>query len=379
MNPVISNVEEENGIFYYRLSGVNISFANALRRIMLSEIPTIVFRTSPHEENKVRIHKNTTRLNNELIKQRLSCIPIHISDTSFPLDDHIVELDVTNTTGTIKYVTTKDFKIKNIKNERYLTEEATRKIFPPNPITKDWIIIARLRPKTSSLAGEALKLESKFDIGTAKQNSAFNVVATCSYGASQDPVAVNAAWTEYDKTQAQKEGEVWKDERDIAKSDWLLLDGKRHVIPNSVDFTVESVGVFSNTNIIYRACHIMLDKLKSFEATIQAEHDLIKVSDSTIENCYDITLKGEDYTLGKVLEFVLYDKHYNMASNTKSDKTVSYCGFRKPHPHIDESLIRLGFMVPREVPDVVDILVNTARDATAVFEKIASNFNETAE
>jgi DNA-directed RNA polymerase alpha subunit len=64
----------------FTLSGVNVSLANAIRRTILSDIPLIVFRTSPHEQNKANIILNTTRLNNEILKQRLSCIPIHIKD-----------------------------------------------------------------------------------------------------------------------------------------------------------------------------------------------------------------------------------------------------------------------------------------------------------
>ena len=83
MNPVVSNLTEENSHLKFRLSNINVSLANGLRRIVLSEIPTIVFRTTPHDKSKAKIQVNTTRMNNELIKQRLSCIPIHIQQTDF--------------------------------------------------------------------------------------------------------------------------------------------------------------------------------------------------------------------------------------------------------------------------------------------------------
>ena len=91
-----------------------MSIANALRRIIVSDIPTFVFRTYPYNENKAEIRHNTTRLHNEIIKQRLSCIPIHIQDMGFPYKDYVIELDVKNETDNIVYVTTRDFKIKNI-------------------------------------------------------------------------------------------------------------------------------------------------------------------------------------------------------------------------------------------------------------------------
>ena len=38
MNPTVTNISEEDNVFRFQLSGVNMSLANALRRIMLSEI-----------------------------------------------------------------------------------------------------------------------------------------------------------------------------------------------------------------------------------------------------------------------------------------------------------------------------------------------------
>ena len=89
-------------------------------------------------------------------------------------------------------------------------------------------------------------------------------------------------------------------------------------------------------------------------------------SETTIPNSFDITLKNEDYTLGKVIEFILYAKHY--------DETLTYCGFRKPHPHIDESIIRLGFKNPADKVMVTTYIVNAAVDAVRIYEKIGKTF-----
>ena len=242
--PVIDNLSEENYTLKFRLSNVNVSLSNALRRIILSEIPTIVFRTTPYSENKATIYTNTTRLNNELIKQRLSCIPIYITDTEFPYQDYLVEINIKNDTNTIIYITTKDFKIKNIKTDTYLTESETRNIFPPNFISGDYIDFVRLRPRLSdTLPGEELHMECLLDIGTAKQDSAFNVAATCCYGNTLDPVKINEIWTNKAK-EMKSEGET-EDLIRYAHKDWILLEAKRYVIPDSFDFTIESVGPFT--------------------------------------------------------------------------------------------------------------------------------------
>ena len=360
--PAISNLSEEDETLRFTLSNINVSLANGIRRIILAEIPTLVFRTTPYTENKSTIYSNTSRLNNELVKQRLSCIPIHISDTDFPYQDYIVEIKVQNDSDTIRYVTTKDFKIKNIKTDTYLSEPETRTVFPPDTITGDYISVVRLRPRLSeSIPGEEIHMECLLDIGTAKQDSAFNVVSTCTYGNTPDPVKINEIWNE--KSKEMKENGNSAEEIEYARKDWLLLEAKRYYKPDSFDFIVESVGPFSNMSIIHKATNIMKNKLKSFESVIQSNDSLIKPSDTTIENSYDITLENEDYTLGKVLEYILYQKHFNRSEDSGSDNRLSYCGFRKAHPHDDFSPIRLGFVEPTPKADVIVYLTAATTDA----------------
>ena len=65
MNPQVEPFTTHKHLFGFTLSGVNVSLANAIRRTVLSDIPAVVFRTSPHELNKCTVIKNTTRFNNE--------------------------------------------------------------------------------------------------------------------------------------------------------------------------------------------------------------------------------------------------------------------------------------------------------------------------
>ena len=374
MNPVLSQHTVEDSILKFRISGINVSLANALRRIIIAEIPTIVFRTTPHDKNLADITINTTRMNNEIIKQRLSCVPIHITDTEFPLQDYIVEVEKKNTSDTIDFVTTKDFKIKNIQTNTYVKDAERDKIFPTDPITSDYIDLVRLRPKLSDeIDGEHLKLTCKLDIGTAREDGAFNVVSTCAYAASPDPIKINAEWSEKSKL-LKKEG-MSKEEIEFAEKDWRLLDAKRYTMNDTFDFIVESMGVFSNESIVFKASHVMMDKLKLFIEDIQSKSELVEKANSTIPNCFDITLINEDYTLGKVLEFILYSKHYDRSSSV-SDKSLSYCGFRKPHPHISVSVIRLGFNDEVDSTVIVSYLINAAADAIKVYEKISEHFKE---
>ena len=374
MDPQVSKVKEDNDILTFRLSGLNVCFANSIRRIIVAEIPTIVFKTMPYEKNTCTIFENTTKLNNEILKQRLSCIPIHIADLATPIDKLLLELNVNNTSDTIQVVTTKDFKVKNKTTGKYLTDVKVHEIFKQNEITGDFIEFARLLPKMSEYSeGEQLTMTCDLDIGTAQQDGAFNVVCTCAYQMTMDAAKVDEAWR-IKEAELVKEGiaTVGSEEMKAQRKNWSLLDAQRHTKEDSFDFIVETVGVFTNAEIVHKAAQIMINKCTKFIRDIESGENHIIPTVSTIQNGFDIELKGEDYTLGKVLEFFLHDKHY------AEDQTVTYCSFRKIHPHNPDSMIRVGFAETVGVDEniVAQYITTCARDAIVVFEHIRDQFRE---
>jgi DNA-directed RNA polymerase subunit L len=375
MEPVVTKLAEDNGVLTFTLSGVNVSIANALRRIIISEIPCIVFRTSPYSENRVNITVNTTRMNNEVIKQRLSCVPIHISDITTPYQDYQVIIDKKNNSDVIEYVTTGDIVIKDMKTGKMLSTSIVRSIFPPDSITGEYIDIARLRPRISEdIDGEHLKFDAMLDIGTAKDNGSFNVVSTASYGNTEDPINIKIVLDKL--TAGMKADGLTEEAIAFKKKDWLLLNSELISIKDSFDFVVESVGQFENTDIIVRAANVMIDKVKKFSSDIQSDDSIIINSESTLTNGFDVKLIEEDYTLGKAVEFVLYNNHYDKQSAV-SDKSLTFCGFRKPHPHIDESMIRLGFVENVDKTTVIQIISNACKLLEVVFLNISDIFNKT--
>ena len=363
MEPRISNLREENGFLKFTLLDCNMSIANALRRIIVSDIPTFVFRTYPYSENKAEITHNTTRFHNEIIKQRLSCIPIHIDDMDFPYKDYVVEVDVKNDTDSILYVTTKDFKIKNIKTEVYSDESAVRAIFPPSSVTGDYIEFARLQPKLSeNIDGERLTLRCGLDIGMASQDGAFNVISTCAYECTPDVAKANEVWSE--KEAAMKKSDMKDTEIEFGKKNWFLLEAKRYYQPNSYDFIIESVGVFNNSEIVIKACEIMISKCEKFLYDLEHGKVSIVPSETTLKNGFDVTLVNEDYTLGKVIEFYLYQQNFI------ADKTLSFCGFRKPHPHATDSIIRVAFHNEIDPVGVSGYIQGATDNAITAFKKL---------
>jgi len=332
----VSNRQETQGILTFTLKDINLSFANALRRTIVSNIPTAAFRVFPYAKNETNIVANTSRLNNEILKQRLGCIPIHITDHSLPFRELQVELEAKNTTDDIMYITTEHFKVKNTRSEKYLEHEVVHKMFPPDPLTGDYILFARLRPKLSDeVPGEEINLTAKISLQTAKEDGMYNVSTTCSYGMTPDKSRQDAEWDK--KLHSIDQHQETPESITLIQQDWYNLEAKRVFIENSFDFVIESVGVFHNTELVRKACDILNHRLQTI-ATAAADQKLpIKESVSTLPNSFDITLENEDYSVGKMIEYVLHDTYY------RKMKVLSYVGFRKKHPHDTDSIIRLSF------------------------------------
>ena len=372
--PRIVSKTDEGGQLNFTIDRINVSLANALRRVILSDIPTFVFRVYPHSECRSTITVNTSRIHNQILNQRLSCIPIHITDPDFPHQDYQIEIDVVADGNEIRYVSTKDFKLKNKTNGKYLTDVKVHEIFPPNPISGDYIEFARLLPKMTEYGeGEQLAMTCELDIGTAKEDGAFNVVSTCSYQMTMDPMKVDEAWR-VKEAELVKEGvaTIGSEEMKAQRKNWSLLEAQRQTKEDSFDFVVETVGVFTNAEIVSKAAQIMINKCTNFIRDIESGENHIIPTVSTIQNGFDIELRGEDYTLGKVIEFFLHDKHY------AEDQTITYCAFRKIHPHNPDSMIRVGFAETVGVDEgvVAQYITTCARDAISVFEHIRDQFRE---
>jgi DNA-directed RNA polymerase subunit L len=353
----IVDLKEEDGLMSFTITNVDVSYINAVRRTILSDIPIVVFKTIPYEENKANIIVNTSRLNNEIIKQRLSCIPVCIADLQeMPIKNYLLEVDVDNKTDTVIIVTTKDFKIRDLVTNNYLEDGIVKKIFPPfipqSGNGEYYIDFLRLRPRISDeIPGERIKLTCEFSVSTARDDSMFNVTGTCSYGCSPDLEKIEeqlAIRKQKWKDEGKKETEI-----KFEAVNWKLLEGLRYVKKNSFDFIIQSIGMYENEMIIIKAIEILLSKFEALKASLSQDELEIKASDSTMENCYDITLVNEDYTMGNILNYELYTIFYTEL------KMLDYVGFKKLHPHDNDSLIRLSLTDKTKGIPGVKTMMNT--------------------
>jgi DNA-directed RNA polymerase subunit L len=408
-----NNKEEQ---LTFTLENCNVSIANAIRRIVMSDINTYVFKTFPHAENRANFTVNTTRLHNELLKQRLGCIPIHHVHTieGFQNDykNYVVEVDVKNESDTIRYVTTEDFKVKRAKNieksggshddddvvYEYLPESTVRKIFPPDSVSGEYIEFARLLPKLSSNVpcGEALAFTCTIEISNAKFDGMYNVAHTCAYNCTPDEKEIEKQWKVKEKglregfesgsASAHASGSTFTEQLASAKKNWELLEAQRIFVKDSFDFVIETVGVYTNAQLVTKSCDIMIKKCEKLLADMEHSSssesggteskigikNIIEPANeiTTMKNAFCINLIGEDYTLGKAIEFLLFSNYYD-----KPDGIVSFCGFKKPHPHALDSFIIVAFKEETDFSRVQEHVSKVVSECISIFKSLFESFN----
>ena len=168
--PKIKIIKLESDSIEFRLSNVDLAFANSLRRVIISEVPTMAI-------DMVQVTENTSPLFDEFIVHRLGLIPLiseEIDNFSFPLKcnckegcslckvdyDIIVKCDENNKSDTID-VTSEDIKPKN-------KDTKVKPVKYDNPI-----VITKLKK------GQSINMTLTAKKGIGKSHAKWSPVCTC--------------------------------------------------------------------------------------------------------------------------------------------------------------------------------------------------------
>ena len=81
---------------------------------------------------------------------------------------------------------------------------------------------------------------------------------------------------------------------------------------------------------------------------------------------YDIELVDESFTLGKVLEYLIYKIYFG--------KEVTFVGFRQPHPHINICVLKIGFNQEVDNEIIIQRLVEVSSKGIEIYEKLKQEF-----
>lgn len=340
-------------IYTFTLSPLHVSYANTLRRLILTGVETIGFRadmTSTGSTTDVIVKKNDTPMTNEMLADRIGLLPIHITaPLNYKMEQYTFVLQVDGNKDETVYVTSSDFKVydndvKADDGDQEATRVPTERFFLPNPITGDTCLIATLEPGNAIQRIEIIAIASK---GTGREHARFCSVSQCSYEYTVDEnpqrmeemflqwLTVSKKIGSIDKA-SERYTQLQREFNTMQRKRCFLLNEKGD--PYSYDFTIESAGVLSVYDIIDRACQIgenMCSKYTTITKGALPSEITISSSDSRIIG-YDFLIRGHDHTLGNLLQTWLVENYLDKNPN------ITYAGYSIPHPLRDELLLRIG-------------------------------------
>jgi DNA-directed RNA polymerase subunit L len=344
MSAHFKNFVLDNETLTFEVYGLNPSFCNALRRIMISEIETLGFRSSYDESSDIKIEVNTSELHNEFLGHRLSLLPIHYPPkdiTNYVKDKYDFIIEVVNNGNEYLDVTTKDIKIFDKTIGKYLSEVETRNFFPPNPITNDYIFINTLNHnQVEGMGGEEVKIIMKADKSIGKEHSRYVPTCVSVFVNKIDEARLETAFKE--KMSLREDTLTSEEIKKEAKS-FRLGEGERHYYidetgePNVFEFIVESDRRIPPPIILYKSLFVLEEKIKKFKTNLNNEEVVTFKNSDCIMNSYDVIVKNEDYTLGYIIQKYVYQL-YQM----KDPKDIKYISTDIPHPLENNLVFRIS-------------------------------------
>lgn len=301
----------------FELKNVPVSFANALRRITISGVPTVVIQD-------VQILENTSQMPHEMLKHRIEMLPVNVTpDDASTIRDAKIELRIPAVKEP-KRVTTDDFSIESGRDKLLMRD---RDLDTPFTIVK---------LKT----GESVHIRARLGINT---DSASQVcTSTMSYHTDTE-AAMEARKKFIEEGNDPRHFDNFLYQRYYSKN----AAGR----PNWFDIKIESVGVLTSVNILKMALAILRKRLNEYMK--DAIENIKREAD---EGSYSISLEQGGHTLGYLLQEVMY-----------SDQNVNFVAYDIPHPLKNTMVIR--FNTKKSPESILRFAKETIEEYCSVVEK----------
>lgn len=366
-NPFQKVTRERGTTLKFQLTPTHVTYANTLRRIMITEVETVAFRTDILESgltSDVKITENSTPMSNEMLAHRIGLLPIHVAaPLNWDADKYLFKMDIKNEDSKPKDVVASDIIVLENRgaDEEPLMVPSVQ-FFHPDPVTKDTALLTVLKGRVGAQVPESVVFTGKATVGTGRENARFIPVTKCAYGYTIDTnpekkKELFAKWLTSHKKVSMSELESNEVRRGEMEREFATMEVQRCYMvdergePNSFDFIVESVGVLDPVYIVRRALEVLEAKTLHYAAIDSGDlPDTMRVrpADARMKG-FDFYFKKEDHTLGNLLATW-------MEQNLMDSGEVTFVSYKVPHPLRDEMLVRVG---------VEDGLETTARAALA--------------
>lgn len=312
------------------IKNVDLSIINSLRRIIISEINNVGFHFDPNDfssEKDIVISQNDSPLHNEFILKRISLIPIHVNVDeleNWNTDDYVFEINKTNNTSSLLNVYSSDFSVSKGNVAR---PDLAKRFFPPDPITKDHILITKLNAKDNS----KFVMKAKAIKANPHTSTSFGMVSKCAVEFVVDENMANKKKQIYIQENKNKmsESDLIHQFDTIEKERYYYRNKYRE--PNFFKFSITSECSIPSLFIMSQAIQVLKTKMNRFKTT---EHDIINQN-----NLFTIIVRNESHTLGNLFQSLCFNNFIRDKSSDDNDKyQLQFIGYNKPHP-LDNMII----------------------------------------
>ena len=347
-------VQESPTVIRFCMAPTHVTYANTLRRAMITEVETIAFAAdiaANGSTTDVLITKNSTPMSNEMLAHRIGLLPIHVKNPlNWKPEEYMFKLDVVNDSTEPRDVVAADIQVfKNRGPEEDPLPVPSVEFFHPDPVTRDTTLLTVLKGRVGKQEPEALSFLAKATLGSGRQNAQFMpVTSRCSYGYSLDDSPERkkelfTKWLTTNKKVSATELEANSTRKGELEREFETMEVQRcfkvneRGEPYSFDFVVESAGVLDPKYVVGRAIDLLQKKLLiygSIDSGDLPEGLKLRPADALMKG-FDFIFQHEDHTLGNLLSTW-------MEQNEMDAEEITYVGYKVPHPLRDEMLLRVG-------------------------------------
>lgn len=314
--------DEPSTCHSFEINNIDLAIINGIRRVILTDIPIpgIIGEKLDNDDPSVDIVINNGALHNEIIIHRIGLIPICLKEDE--IDDYednsiLIELNVKNTTN--KTIDVRTNHITATRNLVNISEDELKDIFPANKISKDYILITRLR------TGEHLHFKARIVKRKGRDNASFNPVSLSNFSYIQDP------------KEADKKQNILDKERSYYKN--------KYGDPVRFKFDIESI----NHNIgpkylVSKSLDIIINKLEALKKELNSEASTkVKIQQfQDIEGTFEFIIEDEDDTLGNIIQSYIHSNYIRENNKYKDKIACTYIGYICPHPLKSLMIIRIS-------------------------------------
>jgi len=335
----ISNIKTNNDLFSFDLNNnskeLKISFANALRRTIISDIYTYAI-----DNKSIIFYENTSMLNNEFLKHRLTLMPLISNLENINYDNIVISCKKTNNGENIENVYISDFVCT--ENENKIIDNSI--IFKhPN------ILFAKLKNS------QFLSFECKITKNNAYYGgSFFSPVSICLYTFKLDDKKVDEITKEMDEP--QKKTFLTQDVERIYKKNDL---GEPYVY----QFQIESIGFYESKDILLLGINSLKERLNSLKIELRNKKSKkISILDNDEHpDFFEFLIDHENETIGNLLStYITYDPN------------VFYCGYVIEHPLKNNIIFKIKLKTNNNLDNSIKVIEDMIIYLITLLDKMLS-------